>query len=480
MKNRTKIVCTIGPACSSEETLKKMMLAGMNVARFNMSHGTHDSHRELIDKVKKIRFELGLPVSIMIDTKGPEIRIKQFKNGRVLLRKGQDFAITTENVEGDESIVSVTYKNFPEIVKKGTRILLNDGLIELVADRVADSVVYTKVIVGGELSNNKSINLPSVELNMEYLSENDKSDLAFGVEQQAEIYSISFVNHAQDVIDVRNYLKSLGDNDAFIIAKIESAKGVENLDEIIDVADGVMVARGDMGVEINFEKLPHIQKIMLEKAKGKGKYSITATQMLESMINNTRPTRAEISDVANAIYDGTSAIMLSGETSAGRYPVLAVETMQKIAAETEKEIAYGNELGNYPQTKDVTCGIGYGACALATSLGAKAILVTTNSGNSAESISRFRPACDIVALTPNFEAFNRLGIFWGVTPVLDEVCYDTDKLLKSARTRALESKLVKVGDLVIQTAGIMTGISGSNTLVVAEINKGDEASEKNS
>lgn len=477
MSHKTKIVCTIGPACSDEETLRQMMLAGMNVARFNMSHGTHESHRALIDKVKKVRFELGLPVSIMIDTKGPEVRIKQFKNGKIKLAENQEFALTTENVMGDETIVAVTYDKFTTIVKPGTRILLNDGLIELVADKVTDKVVYTKVVAGGELSNNKSINLPSVELNMEYLSETDKKDLAFGVEEQAEVFSISFVNHAQDVIDVRNYLKSLGDNDAFIIAKVESEKGVENLDEIIDVADGVMVARGDLGVEINFEKLPHIQKIMLDKSKNKGKYSITATQMLESMISSPRPTRAEISDVANAIFDGTSAIMLSGETSAGKYPVQAVETMRKIAEETEKNINYGNELANYPHTNDVTCGIGYGACALSTSLNAKAILVTTNSGNSAESISRFRPACDIVALTPNFESFNRLGMFWGVTPLLDKVHYDTDALLRSARLRSKQAKLVKNGDLVIQTAGIMTGIRGSNTLVVAEITEGDDGNE---
>lgn len=477
MVNKTKIVCTIGPSCKDKETLRQMVLAGMNVARFNMSHGTHQSHQELIDKVKSVRFELGLPVAIMIDTKGPEIRIKQFKTGKIKLIEGQTFALTTENVEGDNTIVSVTYNKFPEIVKKGTRILINDGLIELVAERVTENVVHTKVVVGGELTNNKSINLPSVELNMEYLSDTDKRDLAFGVEQQAEIFSISFVNHAQDVIDVRNYLKSLGDNDAFIIAKVESAKGVENLDEIIEAADGVMVARGDLGVEINFEKLPHIQKIMLEKAKNMGKYSITATQMLESMITNTRPTRAEISDVANAIYDGTSAIMLSGETSAGKYPVLAVETMRRIASETEKDIVYGNELANYPHTKDVTCAIGYGACALATSLEVKAILVTTNTGSSAENISRFRPACDIIALTPSFEAYNKLGMFWGVTPLLDKVYYDTDKLLKSARRRALQAKLVSVGDYVIQTAGLMTGISGSNSLVVSEINEGDENSE---
>ena len=477
MVNKTKIVCTIGPACKDKETLRQMMLAGMNVARFNMSHGTHESHLDLIDRVKEARFELGLPVAIMIDTKGPEIRIRQFKNGKVKLVEGQYFSLTTENVEGDSTIVSVTYNKFPEIIKTGTRILLNDGLIELVAEKVTEKVVYTKVVVGGDLSNNKSINIPSVELNMEYLSETDKRDLAFGVEQQAEVFSISFVNHAQDVIDVRNYLKSLGDNDAFIIAKIESAKGVENLEEIIDVADGVMVARGDLGVEINFEKLPHIQKVIIEKAKNKGKHTITATQMLESMITNSRPTRAEISDIANAIYDGTSAIMLSGETSAGKYPVLAVETMRKIASETEKEIVYSNELRNYPQTKEVTCAIGYGACALSTSLGVKAILVTTNSGNSARSISRFRPSCDIIALTPNFESYNKLGMFWGVTPLLDKFYYDTDKLLKSARRRALQAKLVNVGDYVIQTAGIMTGISGSNALVVSEIRKGDEESE---
>lgn len=477
MNNKTKIVCTIGPACSNEEILREMMLAGMNIARFNMSHGTHDSHRELINKVKKARFELGLPVAIMIDTKGPEIRIKQFKKGKVNLLENQDFALTTENVVGDETIVSVTYDKFTKIVKKGTRILLNDGLIELVADKVTDKVVYTKVVTGGELSNNKSINLPSVELNMEYLSESDKRDLAFGVQEQAEVFAISFVNHAQDVHDVRNYLKSLGDNDAFIIAKIESAKGVENLEEIIEASDGVMVARGDLGVEINFEKLPHVQKVMLEKAKNMGKYSITATQMLESMISNSRPTRAEISDVANAIFDGTSAVMLSGETSAGKYPVQAVKTMQKIASETEKDINYGNELGNYPHTNDVTCGIGYGACALSTSLNANAILVTTKTGNSAQSISRFRPACDIIALTPSFEAYNKLGIFWGVTPLLDKVHYDTDSLLRSARLRAKQAKLVSDGDLVIQTAGIMTGISGSNTLVVAEIGKGDDENE---
>ena len=467
--NKTKIVCTIGPACADIEIIKSMMLAGMNVARFNMSHGTHESHRNLMNLVKQARFELGLPVAIMLDTKGPEIRIKQFKKGKVNLEKGQSFALTTENVVGDETIVSVTYDKLPTIVRKGTKILLNDGLIELVVVKKIEHVIYTKVEVGGELSNNKSINIPSVELNMDYLSKTDKADLEFGVGENVDVYSISFVNHAKDVETVRKYLADLGDENAFIVSKLESAKGVANMDEIIEASDGIMVARGDMGVEIPFEKLPHIQKQIIEKCKQYGKYSITATQMLESMIENTRPTRAEISDVANAIYDGTSAIMLSGETSAGMHPVLAVETMQKIAEETESTIDYRHTLTNYVPLHNVTCGIGYAACSLANSLDAKAILVTTTSGFSAQSISRFRPACEIVALTPNYDVYFKLGMFWGVTPLLDKTYYDTDELLKSARERAKQARCVQGGDVVIQTAGIMTCVSGSNMLVVSEI-----------
>lgn len=467
--NKTKIVCTIGPACSDINTLKEMMKAGMDVARFNMSHGTHESHKALIDLVKQARFELGLPVAIMLDTKGPEIRIKQFKKGRVILKKGQNFALTTENVEGDETIVSVTYSKLPSIVRKGTKILLNDGLIELSVLSKTSSVIYTEVDVGGELSNNKSINIPSVELNMEYLSLNDKKDLVFGVENGVDCYSISFVNSAQDVQDVRNYLASLGVQDAFIIAKIESAKGVERMDEIIRASDGVMVARGDMGVEIHFEKLPAIQKEMIKKANELGKYSITATQMLESMVTNVRPTRAEILDVANAIYDGTSAIMLSGETSAGQHPVLAVETMQKIATEAENSINYTTPLADLHFPKDITTGIGYAGCALASSLNAQAILVTTNTGASAMRISRFKPECPIIALTPNYNVYFRLGMLWGVYPILDKVYFSTDELLKSAREKAKESKIVKTGDLVIQTAGVITGTTGSNMLVVSEI-----------
>ena len=466
---KTKIVCTIGPACANLETLKEMMLAGMNVARFNMSHGDHQSHLELINLVKQARYELGLPVAIMLDTRGPEIRIRQFKKGKVELVEGQHFALTTENVLGDPTIVSVTYDKLPSIVKKGTRILLNDGLIELEVLRKTETIIHTKVVVGGELSNNKSINIPSVELNMEYLSKVDKADLAFGVEVGVDIYSISFVNTAKDVESVRKYLNKLGDENAFIISKIESSKGVNNVEKIIEASDGIMVARGDMGVEIAFEKLPHIQKDIIAKAKALGKYTITATQMLESMITNVRPTRAEISDVANAIFDGTSAIMLSGETSAGEHPVLAVKTMKKIAEETESVIDYKSEFSKSIPFGDTTCGVGYAACALASSLNAKAILVTTTTGHSASSICRFRPGCNIIALTPSVEAYYKLGMFWGVTPILDKVYYNTDELLQSAREKSKEAKFVNKGDVVVQTAGNVANSSGSNMIVVSEI-----------
>lgn len=467
--NKTKIVCTIGPACSDIETIKDMIRAGMDVARFNMSHGTHESHKQLIDIVKQARYEMGVPVAIMLDTKGPEIRIRQFKDGKVTLKKGQDFALTTEYVLGDSSIVSVTYEKLPSILKKGTKVLLNDGLIELKVESVSEKLIYTKVMVGGELSNNKSINIPSVELNMDYLGEVDKRDLEFGVAQGVDAYAISFVNSDDDVKTIRKYLEQLGERDAFIISKIESAKGVERMQKIIAESDGVMVARGDMGVEIAFEKLPQIQKKMIKIANELGKYTITATQMLESMINNPRPTRAEISDVANAIYDGSSAIMLSGETSAGKYPVESVETMNKIASEAEDKIEGEQELVKNVPTKSITCAVGYAACTLATSLKAKAILVTTNSGASASSICRFRPACQIVALTPNLRTYYRLGMFWGVFPLLEKTYYNTDELLASAREQAKRFKYVKKGDIVIQTAGIMTGATGSDMLVVSEI-----------
>ena len=467
--NKTKIVCTMGPACNDIETIKDMMRAGMSVARFNMSHGTHESHKAQMDLVKQARYELGLPVSIMLDTKGPEIRIRQFEEGKVFLEHNQSFALTTERVIGDNTIVSVTYDKLPYIVKPGTKILLNDGLIELVVESVSNSIIHCIVEVGGVLSNNKSINIPSVELNMEYLNDIDKNDIKFGVEQGVDCYSISFVNSAQDVKDVRAFLAECGDTDSFIISKIESAKGVERMQEIIEVSDGVMVARGDMGVEVAFEKLPYLQKQIIDISNRLGKVSITATQMLESMITNSRPTRAEISDVANAIYDGTTAIMLSGETSAGEHPVLTIQTMKKIAIESEKTLSDDASLRCFADTKDVTTGIGYAAYALASSLDITAIIVNTTSGKSALSISRFRPITPIIALTPNVKIFYRLGMYWGVHPLMEKVLYSTDELLKSARDKSKHFKYVKEGDKVIQIAGLVTNSSGSDMLVVTKI-----------
>lgn len=466
--NKTKIVCTMGPACNDLETIKDMMRAGMNVARFNMSHGTHESHKAQMDLVKQARYELGLPVAIMLDTKGPEIRIRQFKNGSVVLKPDQSFALTTERLMGDESIVSVTYDKLPAIVKEGTKILLNDGLIELSVTSVTDTIVHTVVVVGGVLSNNKSINIPSVELNMKYLSDIDKSDLAFGVEQKVDCYSISFVNSAKDVEDVRKFLKECGESHPFIISKIESAKGVEKMEEIISASDGVMVARGDMGVEIPFEKLPKAQKKMIEIANKLGKLSITATQMLESMIHNTRPTRAEISDVANAIYDGTSAIMLSGETSAGDHPILTVQTMRKIANENETGVSW-NFANGFSSPNDVSGGLGYASCALAGSLNAKAIIVSTFSGRTAISVSRFKPQSTVIALTPNEKVYYKLGMLWGVQPVMEKQFYNTDELLSSARTKAKQFKYVESNDLVIQVAGNVSNNNGSDMLVVTKI-----------
>ena len=467
--NKTKIVCTMGPSCNNIEIIKDMMRAGMNIARFNMSHGTHESHKLQMDLVKQARHELGLPVAIMLDTKGPEIRIRQFENGYVNLQVGQKFTLTTDNVQGNEKIVSVTYEKLPEIVKKGTKILLNDGFIELVVDSVDGNLVNTIVTVGGELSNNKSINIPGVSLNIKYLSDIDKSDIAFGVSQGVDCYSISFVNSASDVEDVRNYLELCGEDDAFIISKIESAKGVENMNEIIAVSDGVMVARGDMGVEVPFEKLPYIQKQIIYEANRLGKLSITATQMLESMINNSRPTRAEISDVANAIYDGSSAIMLSGETSAGKHPVLALSTMSKIAGETEIGLMNDELMFGFSAYADVTNGIGNASCVLAQSIGAKAILVNTKSGRSAIGISRFRPQQTIVALTPELKSYYRLGMMWGVQPLFEKIYNNTEELLKSAREKSKKAGYVNVGDNVVQTSGVVTNGKGSDMIVVSKI-----------
>ena len=464
--NKTKIVCTIGPASSDYKTIKELALAGMDVARFNMSHGTHESHHQAIEIVKQVREELGLPISIMIDTRGPEVRIRQFEHGNVVLKKNDEFILTTKNIIGNNNVVSVTYSKLPEMIKKGDKILINDGLIELlVLDKNATDIL-TKVLVGGTISNNKSINIPDVDLNMPYLSETDKKDISFAVKENADILSISFVNQVNDILDIKKFLKKIGGEEILICSKIESVQGVENMDEIIHCSDGVMVARGDLGVEIPFEKIPWVQKTLIKKCNKEGKFTVTATQMLESMIHSNRPTRAEISDVANAIIDGTSAIMLSAETSSGDHPALVVRTMQKIASECERTQHSTVEAF---ESKNISESIGFAAVDLAESLNAKAIISVTQTGFTAKCISRFRPNRFIIACTPNKKTFNQLAIYYSVMPVMDKMYKDTDKMLESARLQSFKAGFIKKGDLVVQTSGNCYSVNGTSTLHVSKI-----------
>lgn len=452
---KTKIVCTIGPACNDVEILKQMIKAGMNVARFNMSHGSHESHHELIEKVKQARTELGASVGLMIDTNGPEIRLGEFENFSVDLKKGDNFTFVTKKCMGTKEKCFVSVKSFAKLVKVGTIIYANDGLVKLQVESVFDDSVNCKVLIGGVLSNRKSLNIPGLVLDTPYLGKADKEHLLFGIKEGADIYSLSFVCNKKDVIDVRNFLKKNGEDNAILCAKIESELGVRNLDEIIEVSDAVMVARGDLGVEIPFEQIPNVQNDIISKCVKSGKTVITATEMLESMINNPRPTRAEISDVANAVEDGSSAVMLSGETSAGKHPVLCVQTMAKIVQEREKTMNYGKTT-DFTKSESVEESIGHVACSLARSLDAKAIIVATNTGVTAKNTSRFRPACPIVACTPNSRAFYKMSIYWGVYPLLDKECKNSKDLLEETRQTALVAGFVDRGDLVVQTTSIET------------------------
>ncbi len=464
--NKTKIVCSIGPASSKVETLEKMIDAGMNVARFNMSHGTHESHMALIDAVKTARANKSKSIGILIDTKGPEIRVKQFENGKVFLSEGNDFVLTTKEMLGNQEKVSVTYKNLPKILTKDTKILLNDGNIELKVKKTTATDITCTVVHGGELSNNKSINIPGVDTEMSYLSEQDKKDILFAKEVNADFLAISFVNSAQDVIDVKKYLKEISYSDIKIISKIESQKGVENYDKILKQSDGIMVARGDLGVEIDYEKLPILQKEFIEKCIYNGKIVITATQMLESMITNPRPTRAEISDVANAIFDGSTAIMLSGETASGNNPVEAVATMKRIAIETENyTIAKNVEFKTHNTTKSLS----YAVYALTQTEDVKAVLAVTKSGATAENISKFRPKVPIIASTPSEKVYNRMSILYGVNPVMDKNFKNIDELNNSSYKKALETKILKTGDKVVFVSGLVAGKSGSNLMLIKRL-----------
>lgn len=414
---KTKIICTLGPSCSDKQTLINMIKNGMNVARFNMSHGSHQSHSELMEVVRAARAELNAPVSILVDTKGPEIRIRDFENGGVDLVKGKKFTLTTKQIVGNINGVSVSYMGLPKLVTKGTSILLNDGLIELCVLSTTKTDVETKVVVGGYLSNRKSINIPSIDLDMPYISQQDEKDIEFACKQNADYLAISFVNKKEDVIAVKKLISKFGNPNIKIISKIESRLGVENAHEILEESDGIMVARGDLGVEVDFAKIPIIQKQLIAECNAHGKLVVTATQMMESMTNNSRPTRAEISDVANAIMDGTTAIMLSGESSAGKHPSLVVDTMTRIANEVE-QTSEGNEFVYYdPSHTSKQGGIGYGVTALAYSCAADGIVVV-NSKDTAYAISNFKPNAPVVQFVTDSKEYYQSALYYGVTPVL--------------------------------------------------------------
>lgn len=468
---KTKIICTLGPAVDNEEALRGLMQGGMNAARFNFSHGTHESHLALLNKFKKVRDELGLPVATILDTKGPEIRVGLFKEGKVELEQGQTFTLTTRAVEGDKTIVSQSYKGLPADLKLGDHILIDDGLIDMVVTDLTETDVVCQVENGGPLSNNKSVNVPGAKINLPSLTEKDRSDLKFAVENDMDFIAASFVRKAADVREIRAELLRHGGNGIRIIAKIENQEGLENIDEIIEAADSIMVARGDLGVEIPLWEVPEVQKKMISKTTMAGKPVVTATQMLDSMTRNPRPTRAEVSDVANAVFDGTSCVMLSGETANGRHPVETVKTMAKICQAAEDYMHHWKRFRNRPVAAglSVNDAITHTACQTAMDLDASAILTATKSGHSAKMVSRFRPGCPIVALCPDERVRRQLAISWGVEPYLCDDVEDTDTLFAMCVYTALKEKAVKVGDTVVITAGVPIGKSGSTNLIKAQI-----------
>lgn len=466
---KTKIVCTIGPACGNEKTLTELCLAGMNVARLNFSHGTHEDHLEKINLIKAVRERLDLPIAIMLDTKGPEYRIRSFENGSVTINDGDTFIFTTDEVVGNEKIVGVNYKGLINDLSVGDKVLVNNGLVIFEVVELNATQAICKTVVGGELSNFKSMSFPNKVLNQEYLSEQDKSDLLFGIEQGVDFIACSFVSRRQDLIDVKEFLKANGGENVDIIAKIENRSGVDNIEEICKECDGIMVARGDLGVEIPFEELPVTQKHLITKCRMLGKRVITATEMLESMINNPRPTRAEISDVANAVYDGSSAVMLSGETAMGKYPVLTVKTMSKIIEKTESYINYDSLFSSADFTiRNAVDAISHSTACMAIDIHAKAIVVCSISGITARMVSRFRAPVDIIGMTTSEQTWRKLALSWGVTPVMCEVVNSTDVLFYMANKAAKQTFKLKKGDKIVITGGITNGESGSTNLIKLE------------
>lgn len=468
MKN-TKIICTLGPASDNYETLKKMVEAGMNVARINMSHGSIPEQQEKVDIIKKLRDDLNIPLAIMIDTKGPEVRIKTFKDGKINLEKGDTFTFTTEDIIGDETKVAVTYSNLHKDIKVGNTILVSDGLIAFTVKEVKGNNIICTCENAGALSDRKGMNFPEIDLTMPFLSEADKKDLDFAISIDAEFIAASFVSTAINIIELKAYLESKGMTTAHIIAKIENHSGIENIDEIIEVSEAVMVARGDMGVEIDYYKLPRIQKSIIKKVTAKGKQVIIATEMLESMINNPRATRAEVSDVANAVYDETCAVMLSGETAMGKNPIKAVQVMANIAIHVEQNLKYEKRFGKrYEKTDSITDTISHSACNTALQLNAKAIIVATESGKTARMVSKFRPNTPILTFISNKKAYNQLSLVWGVYAINTPCAKDIKALLAMAQQKVSALSNVKKGDIFVVTAGLPLGEKGSTNLIQVE------------
>ncbi|MBQ6787654.1 MAG: pyruvate kinase [Lachnospiraceae bacterium] len=463
---KTKIICTIGPVSENAEMLKELLLAGMNVARFNFSHGDYEEHRAKFERAVAIAKELNLPLATMMDTKGPEIRLRDFENGKVYLESGQDFTLTTEKIMGTSKRASITYKNLKNDIEVGKTLLIDDGLIELSIKEITETEIICTVINGGYVSNHKGINVPGAILSMPYISDIDKQDILFGVKMGYDYLAASFARNKEDIEEVRKLITDNGGR-MKIIAKVENMQGIDNLDEILEASDGIMVARGDMGVEVPMEEVPVIQKMMIKKALKKGKIVITATQMLDSMIKNPRPTRAETTDVANAIYDGTSAIMLSGESAAGSYPIEAVRTMSRIAERAEQDISYDSRLlkRSDEEKEDVTTAISHACCTTAMDLKASAIITVTMSGFTASMISRYQPSCQIIGCTVDETVYRQLSLLWGVKPLLIEKADSAEMLFEAAVEASKKAGLIHEGERVVLTAGVPLGISGKTNMI---------------
>ena len=468
---KTKIVCTLGPSTDDENVLRQLMLEGMSVARMNFSHGSHEEQKRRLDMVKKLREELGLPVAALLDTKGPEIRIGDVEGGKVELKTGQTFCLTTEEIIGDTTKVSITYKDLYKDVCPGNSILIDDGLIGMEVQKIDGKDIICQVKNGGFISNHKGVNVPGVELKMPFVSQKDYEDIVFAAEQDYDFIAASFTRTAEDILEIRKILEEKGGQYIHIIAKIENMQGVENCEEILRVADGIMIARGDMGVEIPLEEVPVIQKKLIRMALKASKPVITATQMLDSMMRNPRPTRAETSDVANAIYQGTGAIMLSGETAAGAYPVEAVRTMARIAERTEKDIDYSREFKprKLAERPDVTSAISHATCTTAMDLNAAAIVAVSKSGRTVGRVAKYRPSCPIIGCVTHPRVCRQLNLMWGVIPVEMEEQATADELFDHAVKLAEDKGLISRGDLVVITAGVPLGLSGTTNMLKVQV-----------